>query len=133
MIKRFFIYGILGWGMEIFWTGMSSLIGGDLRLIGYSNLWMFFIYGLAVLLEPIHDIIRSWSWLFRGVIWVVMIWGIEYASGLILFKILGVYPWYYAGPFAVDGIVNLSFAPAWFVAGLLFEWVHRTLDTYEIA
>lgn len=119
--------------MEIFWTGMSSLIGGDLRLAGYSNLWMFFIYGAAVFLEPIHDIIRNWRWPIRGVIWMVIIWGIEYTSGLLLVKILGVYPWFYGGPLAVEGIVNLAFAPAWFIAGLLFERAHRMLDAYEIA
>lgn len=133
MIKRFFVYGILGWGMEVFWTGMSSLLTGDLRLTGYSNLWMFFIYGSAVFLEPIHDIIKSWSWPVRGGIWVVLIWGIEYASGLLLFKLLGLYPWFYAGPLAVDGIVNLAFAPAWFAAGLLFERMHRILDAYRVA
>ena len=58
MIKRFFIYGLIGWGMEIFWTGLYSLISGDLRLLAFTNLWMFFIYGAAVFLEPIHDIFQ---------------------------------------------------------------------------
>lgn len=116
--------------MEIFWTGMGSLIGGDLRLEGYSNLWMFFIYGSAVFLEPIHDIIRNWSWPVRGFLWVVIIWGMEYTSGFLLVKTLGVYPWFYEGPMAVEGIVNLALAPAWFIAGLLFERVHGTLDIY---
>lgn len=119
--------------MEIFWTGMHSMIVGDLKLSGYSNLWMFFIYGTAVLLEPIHDIIIKWKWPFRGVIWLVIIWGIEYTAGLLLSKILGIYPWYYEGPFAVEGIVNLVFAPAWFIAGLIFEKVHHMLDEYKIA
>jgi hypothetical protein len=65
MVKRFFIYGILGWGIEVIWTGLGSLISGDLRLLGFTNLWMFFIYGAAVFLEPINDIISSWKWPFR--------------------------------------------------------------------
>ncbi|MCR4434705.1 MAG: hypothetical protein QHH06_03785 [Clostridiales bacterium] len=132
MMKRFFIYGILGWGIEIAWTGIGSLINGDVRLWGFTNIWMFFIYGSAVFLEPIHDAIASWKWPVRGIIWVVIIWGIEYTSGLILYNILGTYPWLYTGPFAFHGFIRLDYGPAWFVAGLLFERVHSTLDKYAI-
>ncbi len=133
MAKRFFIYGLVGWCVEIIWTGLDSLMRGDLGLDGFTNLWMFFIYGLAVFLEPIHDVIREWRWLFRGIIWVVIIWGIEYTSGLILGNVLGVYPWVYTGTFAVDGLVRIDYAPAWFVAGLIFEKIHYTLDDYKVA
>ena len=133
MIKRFIIYGLMGWSMEIVWTGLHSLVEGDPRLGGYTNLWMFFIYGLGVLLEPIHDIISEWRWPLRGLIWVVIIWGIEYTSGLILVNTLGVYPWRYRGMFAIDGLVRLDYAPAWFLAGIIFERVHKVLDSYRIA
>jgi len=131
MMKRFFIYGFAGWSIEIFWTGLHSLMMGDLKLQGYTNLWMFLIYGCAIFLEPIHDILSGWRWMFRGLLWVIIIWGIEYTSGLILFNILSVYPWYYSGPFAVDNLVRIDFAPAWFVAGLLFERLHRTLEVRQ--
>lgn len=133
MLKRFLLYGIAGWGIEIVWTGLGSLISGDLRLMGYSNIWMFFIYGCAVFLEPIHDIIHNWHWFARGSIWVVIIWGVEYASGSLLYLVLGVHPWLYSGPFAVDGLITLAFAPAWFAAGLLFERLHYRLDSLGIA
>lgn len=133
MIKRFFIYGLTGWSMEIIWTGLNSLLTGDLKLQGYTSIWMFFIYGCAVFLEPINDIIKQWRWQVRGLIWVVIIWGIEYASGLLLTSILGSAPWFYSGPFAVDNLVRIDYAPAWFAAGLIFERIHKTLDVYEIA
>ncbi len=133
MVKKFIIYGLLGWSMEIIWTGLGSLIGGDLRLHAFTNLWMFFIYGMAVFLEPIHHIIGGWNWFCRGVIWVVLIWGIEYSTGLLLKNILGVYPWYYASPFAIENLVRLDYAPAWFAAGMIFERVHKTLDSFKIA
>lgn len=119
--------------MEVLWTGVGSLTGGDLRLIGYSNIWMFFIYGCAVFLEFIHDIIGRWHWLLRGCLWMVIIWGMEYTSGVILYAVLQVHPWLYTGPYAVDGLVTLDFAPAWFAAGLVFERIHRTLDAYRVA
>nr|WP_235827439.1 hypothetical protein [Acetivibrio saccincola] len=99
----------------------------------YTNLWMFFIYGCAIFLEPLHDIMKEWRWVFRGVLWVVIIWGIEYTSGTILLNLLGRYPWYYSGKFAIDNLVRIDYAPAWFVAGLFFERVHKTLDIYNIA
>ncbi|MCX7745600.1 MAG: hypothetical protein N2645_01740 [Clostridia bacterium] len=133
MIKRFIIYGFIGWGMEIIFTGFHSLFNGDLRLGGFTNIWMFFIYGSAVFLEPIHDIIRRWRWPIRGFIWVIIIWGIEYTSDLLLGNILGVYPWFYSSPYAVDGFIRLDYAPHWFAAGLIFERIHKMLDAYKIA
>ncbi len=133
MVKRFFVYGLLGWGIEVFWTGLGSLMRGDLRLVSFTNLWMFLIYGCAVFLEPIHDIIRNWRWPLRGLIWVIIIWGIEYTSGIILKSLLGTYPWFYTGRFVYEGLVKFDYAPAWFVAGLLFERVHATLDSYGVA
>lgn len=134
MLKRFFIYGLLGWSLEIFWTGLHSLLQGDPRLEGFTNLWMFFIYGSAVfILEPIHHIIRYWRWPVRGILWVIIIWGIEYSSGLLLINTLGISPWFYTGGYAIDGLVRLDYAPAWFVAGLIFERVHNTLDMYDVA
>ncbi|KNY27003.1 putative ABC transporter permease [Pseudobacteroides cellulosolvens] len=130
MIKRYIIYGLIGWNTEVIWTGMHSLMVGDLRLSGFTNLWMFFIYGLAVFLEPIHDIISRWRWITRGIIWVLVIWGIEYATGFILENIINLKPWLYSGPYAVDGLIRLDYAPWWFAAGLIFEKIHRTLDVY---
>lgn len=133
MLKRFIIYGVIGWSIEIVWTGLHSLIFGDIVMQAYTNLWMFFIYGCAIFLEPLHDIMKEWRWVFRGVLWVVIIWGIEYTSGTILVNLLGRYPWYYSGKFAIDNLVRIDYAPAWFVAGLFFERVHKTLDIYNIA
>jgi uncharacterized membrane protein len=132
MIKRYLLYGVVGWSMEIVWTGLYSLVSGDLALEAYTSLWMFFIYGSAVFLEPLHDIIRSWNVIIRGIIWVVIIWGIEYSTGKVLLALLHVYPWRYFGKFAIEGIVRLDYAPAWFLAGLLFERMHATLDRIKI-
>jgi uncharacterized membrane protein len=132
MIKRFFLYGIIGWSMEIVWTGFYSLMNGNMALEAYTSLWMLFIYGSAVFLEPLHDLIQDWNVALRGIIWVIIIWGIEYSTGKILLGILNVYPWQYFGKFAVEGLVRLDYAPAWFVAGLLFERVHVTFDRLKI-
>jgi hypothetical protein len=90
--KRFLFYGLLGWTSEIVFTGLDSLVRGDLRLIGFTNLWMFLIYGLAVFFEPLHALIAKWPWPLRGLFWMLLIYGGEYLSGLDLLNKLGVKP-----------------------------------------
>lgn len=132
MKKRFIFYGIMGWAMEIIWTGAFSLLRGNPKMEGYTSLWMFFIYGSAVfILEPVHNIIQGWSWPVRGTLWVIIIWGMEYVSGAAITLLVGVCPWFYTGPFAVDNLIRLDFAPAWFAAGLIFEQAHHVLDSWS--
>ena len=45
--------GVLGWGMEIFWTGLHALGSENWKLTGYSSLWMFPIYGMAACIGPV--------------------------------------------------------------------------------
>lgn len=74
MIIRFLFYGFLGWITEIFWTSLSSAIQGDWTLEGHTYLWMMPIYGMAVFLEPIHDVIQSRPWFIRGFVWLCFIY-----------------------------------------------------------
>ncbi len=125
MKYRFLLYGLLGWTMEIVWTGFGSLIRGDFRLQGVSYLWMFPIYGLAVYLEPVHDRIRNFAWSIRGLIWTGIIFSIEFLAGLLLKVTVGIVPWDYSGSFySVAGLIRLDYAPVWFTVGLIFERVH---------
>lgn len=131
MKLRFIIYGLMGWTMEIFWTGIGSLLKGDPSLRGFSYLWMFPIYGLALFLEPVHQRIRGLPWYIRGFIWTGMIFSVEFISGTIIKFAVGVIPWDYTGesPYQVYGLIRLDYAPAWFLAGLLFEKLHDFLLT----
>lgn len=130
MIKRFIIYGLIGWIIEVIFTGAGSLISGSLRMTGYTYLWMFPIYGMAVFLEPLHNRIRSNPWLIRGFIWAAIIFTIEYLSGWTLQLLIGFCPWNYSRltPYSIDGLIRLDFLPFWFAAGLLFERLHDYLD-----
>lgn len=126
---RFFIYGLLGWAVEITWTGVGSILRHDPRLVGHTYLWMFIIYGMAApVMEPIHRLIVHYPWPMRGLIWVGVIFALEYASGAFLRLTTGACPWDYSGTrFSVDGLIRLDYAPAWFVLGLGFEYVHTHL------
>ncbi len=115
--------------MEIFWTGLGSLAKGDFRLTGFSYLWMFPIYGLAVFLEPVHDRIRGLAWYVRGFIWMAVIFSIELMTGLAIKMTVGAIPWDYSrsSRYSVAGLIRLDYAPVWFAVGLLYEWLHDFL------
>lgn len=124
---RFLIYGFLGLTLEVIYTGLSSLLQGDWSMHGFTFLVMFPIYGSAIFLEPVHHKIRSLPWWVRGLIYLALIWGIEYLSGWILSLILGSCPWIYRDPLNINGWITLRMAPEWFLAGLGFEIVHDNL------
>jgi uncharacterized membrane protein len=133
MLRHFFIYGFAGWCVEAFWTGLGSLLKGDPRLRSTTYLWMFPIYGAAVFMEPIHNAMRAWPWFYRGLVYTVLIFVAEASSGLLVKGLTGVVPWDYTGtPLAVAGVIRLDYAPAWFVAGLLFERLHDWLMAARI-
>lgn len=126
--KRFLIYGMVGLVLEVIYTGLASLLKGDFSMQGFTFLVMLPIYGLAVFLEPIHSKILEMPWWTRGVIYLAIIWCIEYSSGLILAVILGSCPWHYTDRLNINGLITLKMAPEWFLAGLGFEILHDFLD-----
>ncbi len=132
MLIRYIIYGLLGMNMEIFWTGISQLNTGSKNLVGHTSIWMFFIYGLAVLImEPIHNLIAAQNWFLRGCVWTTVIFVIEFTTGLIL-RLLNIEAWRYDGAFSILGLIRLDYAPVWFAVGLIFERLHNLLVTYQI-
>jgi len=128
IFKRLLIYGIIGLVLEVVFTGLTSLLNGDLRMKGFTFLVMMPIYGLSVFLEHLHNRSRLLPWWIRGLIYLTTIWLIEYASGVILTGVLGDCPWHYTDKFNVNGYISLRMAPVWILAGLGFEVIHDFLD-----
>ncbi len=130
MLTHYIIYGLSGLLLETFWTGFGSLFSGDISLTSRTYLWMFFIYGLGVFFEPIHDRIRRENFFIRGLIWVSLIYLIEFSTGFFLDKVVGACPWNYLTKtkFTLFGYIRFDYFPAWFIAGLLFEKYHDFLD-----
>lgn len=128
MKKRFVIYGIIGWLIEVVWTGLGSFLRMDLKLQCYTSIWMFPIYGMVAFFEPLCEKMKNWNIYFRGGVYTVCIFAVEYITGFILKTVTGTCPWDYSGtPFNIDGIIRLDYAPVWFGAGLLFEKIHDKL------
>lgn len=121
MSKNFFQCGILGWALEILWTGLHSFQIRNPKLTGRSSLWMFPIYGSASLLAPLMRRIRGCSVIKRGLIYTGCIFLGEYISGTILRR-YDACPWDYSrSPWNLQGVIRLDYAPVWFLVGLLFE------------
>src|SRR5690554_7384281 len=129
MLARFLVYGALGWIVEILWTGMGSILRRDPRLTATTYLWMFPIYGGGGLLfERVYQAIAGRPWILRGLVWVVAIFAVEYATGWLIRQAVGQSPWDYTGaPLALGALIRLDYAPAWFVLGLLYERLYLAL------
>ena len=123
MITRFILYGAIGCLMEVFWTGLCALFHKDFKLRANTSIWMFFIYGMVVFLEPVYLLFQAYPMALRGVIYVLCIFIGEYITGGFL-KRADLCPWDYSGcRYNVQGLIRLDYAPVWFAAGLVFERV----------
>jgi len=132
-MERFIIYGLIGWCLEVIWTGIGSLLNGDVSLTARTYLWMFPIYGSTILFEPVHEKIRIWPIWMRGTVWMMLYFAVEYFTGWILLQAIGVVPWDYSQAiFNIHGLIRLDYAPVWFVAGLLYEKIHDCLGRVRL-
>jgi uncharacterized membrane protein len=130
MWLRFLVYGLLGWGAEIVWTALPKRWPFDPALEGFTTLWAFPLYGSAVFLfEPLHDWLRPWPLLARGLVYAAGFIVVELVAHFLIARLVGKKPWDYTGQtrWTIGGYTRLDYAPLWFLAGILLEPVHDTL------
>jgi uncharacterized membrane protein len=132
MVIRFFIYGLGGWCGEVVFTALTqSLPRRDWRLMGYSYLWMFPIYGLiAPLYEPLHDLIREMPLVVRAGVWSLGFTAVEHTTGRVLERMTGRCPWDYVAAgsrFAINPYIRWDYFAVWAVVGLALEPAHDFL------
>ncbi|MCI8814762.1 MAG: hypothetical protein HFH60_03340 [Lachnospiraceae bacterium] len=121
MKNKFLMCGSIGWCMEIFWTGIHCLEQRDFTLMGHSSIWMFPIYGMAAVIGPVSRHLKDFPALWRGSIYTVGIYFMEFTTGSLLSK-LQICPWDYSqAALNYKGLIRLDYAPLWFLAGLFFE------------
>jgi len=123
VLARFFIYGLLGWVVEVCFTGASALLARDRSATAKTYLWMHPIYGAAMLaMDQLGSHLPMVSWPLRAAIYVAFIYAMEFGSGALLRRVLGRCPWDYGtAGINVRGLVRLDYAPAWYLAALLFD------------
>lgn len=119
--NNFIKCGITGWCLEVIWTGLINFFNKDKKFSSKTSLLMFPIYGMAFLIKPISKVIKNLNFFFRGCIYTILIFCVEYISGLKLQK-HNICPWDYSkSKYNIKGIIRLDYAPAWFTVGLLYE------------
>jgi uncharacterized membrane protein len=122
------VYGLLGWPVEVCFTAARDYItgAGDKRLRGESYIWMAPVYGVGGLAGELtaRALTRRPLWQ-RAVGYALTFWTVEAVSGETLRRLLGDVPWgeeYRTHPDNVgNGLIRLSYAPYWAVAGLALE------------
>lgn len=128
MKRKFILCGILGWCMEIIFTGFRSSEGDPRTLTGHTSIWMFPIYGMACFIDPLSQRLAKRNTLLRGLIYTMGIFCSEFLSGTFLKK-HHLCPWDYSkAPYNIKGLIRLDYAPYWFCAGLFFEGVLKKMN-----
>lgn len=123
----------VGLSCEVVFTALYNYFEKrDKRLKGHTYLWMLPIYALVY---PLHRLVypklSKVNSFFRYLVYVGMIYGVEFVSGKLLRKLTGHAPWekYYKGKkFSVDNLIRLDYAPAWYVATMIFDKICKTCD-----
>ena len=121
--RRFALYGMVGWAIEVVATGTWSLLRHrQSAATAQTYLWMHPVYGVGgLVLERIERLTASWPRTAQGLAFLPAIYAIEAASGALLRSVLGRCPWDYTGQgWHIDGLVRLDYAPAWWLVGFLF-------------
>ena len=113
--------GLLGWCIEIFWTGIHGFATKDKKLMGNTSLLMFPIYGFASSISYVYKLIKDKCFIIRGFIYSIGFFFVEFTSGYFL-KSKGKCPWDYSKcKYNILGLIRLDYAPLWFITGLFFE------------
>src|SRR4051812_21107123 len=88
-VARFFVYGLIGLCVEFLFTSIVDLVAGqgDLRLRGYSYIWMVPIWGAGVLFGEWLCLVQLRARIgrcVRGLVYMAVCFTIEYAAGALL-------------------------------------------------
>lgn len=121
LLGKVLIYGCVGVLMEVFFTGIHSIvILRDRNAISRTSLHMILIYGLGALLLGLERAAIPYKFIFIPVC-TLSIFVIEYVSGWVLRK-LGIKIWDYTlAKFSIHGLVRVDYLPFWLMVAVAFD------------
>lgn len=135
-VTRFMLFAFGGMLGEVFYGAALELWSGNLNMHGKSSPWMMIDYGLlGVILMPIAaPMIRKglplWA---RAFVYMLLIYTVEYVSGVIFTWGLGLKIWDYTGiPYNLHGQIMLYTAPIWYALGFAAEFLFRKADAFAV-
>lgn len=126
MRKTFIQCGILGWGMEILWTGLDSFRRRDFKLTG-----SFFPLDVPHLrLRGLHRPRLQTPPEEKSPFPGKSLYARHLPRGIfhrLPLKEEKLVPWDYGdAPLNIHGVIRLDYAPLWLLAGLFFEHVQNS-------
>lgn len=129
---RMFLFGCMGLVFEIFYIALhDAVFGGNWNLRGHSSLWMIPVYALPGLLTgTVSNRLknRHIPLPFRAFIYMLMIFAVEYVSG-VLFTAAGLDIWNYSNlRWNLHGHIALSYVPVWYFLALWLEYLYQLID-----
>lgn len=129
---RFMIFALGGMLGEVFYHSALKLWSGNLNMHGYSSPWMMIDYGLiGLILMPMAAwmVKRGIPLPGRAFFYMLLIYFVEYVSGIIFTWGFGLKVWDYTGiPYNLHGQIMLYSAPIWYALGLVAEYLYRKVD-----
>ena len=136
VLIRFLIFALLGMLGEVFYGALQQGWSGNLNLHGQSSPWMMIDYGLlGVILMPIAVRLKGWKLPLpaRAFVYMLLIYFVEYVSGIIFTWGFGLCVWSYEGiPYNLHGQIMLYSAPVWYALGLCAEYAYRRVDAVAV-
>jgi hypothetical protein len=145
-VLKFLAYGALGIQIEVLFTGLYSLIHRHWKLTSKTYLSMYLVYGASgFLLQWLSQLLADVSLPVRATIYLLVIYGAEATFGIALSRATallqkyfggtggGQIPWHYGlSAWTPMGLINLKYAPYWFVLALCFDWLSGILERVAI-
>ena len=83
MKKAFILCGLTGWCMEILWTGLHSILSGELTMTGKTSLYVSH-YGCGAIIRPLSGKLSAVPLFVRWRIYTVGLFFVEFISGALL-------------------------------------------------
>ena len=123
--QRVIVYAMMGWCIELAFTGISSFVAGDPKLSAITYLWMLPFWGFGVLACEVlifaMDVINL-GMRMRLVLFMLIAFSMEYVAGFTIKSIVGIIPWDYSSSiWSVDNYIRLDYAPFWALSGMFLE------------
>ncbi len=125
MFIRFLLFGMLGIFATLLFTAVAeSVAKRKWDFTGHASLILFPLYGLIAILYPLIALrLGGVPWYVRGIIYMLAFFLVQLVVGWALTR-WRICPWSYAKGWSLAGLVRLTDAPIWFVAGLIVEWIY---------
>lgn len=130
MISLFLVYGFAGLLVEVFFT---SLFCNHRSLIGKTYLWMLPIYGTGGLLLHYTNQLPLML-LLKFILFLIEIYVVEFLSGFLLRKLIGICPWDYGdSKYSIKGLIRLDYCVFWICLSVLFyEHDHKLVAIAKV-